>query len=166
MSDPITPATVYPERHTPEALAANAKPKRARKPKAATPKVEKPPRAKRVVTTPARTLRRRVDDLGPYFLEAFDRQRKKGGEGYEKEVRDALDARDQLATAKAKCDAARTALAEAATALVDAEKVELDSRPVLDHIQSAAKVLAGLDRDDVEPDAPAETRGDTTYSVI
>ncbi len=134
----------------------------AKKPRKARPAKEQPapkrPRAPR--TTPARTLRRRVDDLGPCFLEAFDRRRATGGERFMEEVRAALDARDQLAAARLKNDAARRALAEAATALVEAEKVEANSRAVLDRLTATAKTLAGLDGDDVEPDAPTGTDAD------
>lgn len=152
MSDPISPATVYPERHTPEALAANAKPKRKGRGKAAP---SKPPRAK--PAAPVRTLRRRIEDLGHYHLEAYDRRRKSGGEAYEEQVRAALDARDQLSRASARNDQARAALAQAAVDLVDAEEVEQDSRPVLDRLFLDAKTLASLDRDDVEPDSPLPT---------
>lgn len=131
--------------------------KKARKVKSAqsAPKRTRAPR-----TTPARTLRRRVDDLGPCHLEAFDRRRATGGERFMEEVRAALDARDQLAAARLKNDAARRALAEAATALVEAEKVEANSRAVLDRLTATAKTLAGLDGDDVEPDAPTGTDAD------
>lgn len=140
---------------TPESvnvLPAADKPKRARKPRGkakapATPRPAPKPRAK------PRTLRARIDDLGPCHLEAFERARKRGGESYEESVRAALDARDRLVAAKARNAAARMALAEAATALVEAEEVAEYGQPILDRLALAAKTLAGLDAPDVEPDA-------------
>lgn len=154
MTGPI--ANYHPDIHggpKPEQIGTpDPKPKRARKGKPKPPAAPKVERAKRA--TKARTLRVRIHDLaGDAGLDAFDLLRKKGGERYEADVRAALDARDRLATAKARNDAARLALAEAATALVDAEEFEADGRAVLDRLLLAAKRVASLDKDDVEPDA-------------
>ena len=68
--------------------------KRARKPKAAKPApAPKAPRKPRL--EPARTLRRRIDDLGAYCLEAFDRQRKRGG-NYDAAYESAAQQAEQL----------------------------------------------------------------------
>jgi len=142
----VTPDT---EVATPTATSP-AKEKRARKPRGkskqpAAPKADAKPRAK------PRTLRSRINDLGDYCLEAFDRQRKRGGESYETDIRLALDCADELEAATTRHIDATAALACATTRLADAQAGRDAVKPVLDRLYAAAKGLAQLDGGDDTP---------------
>lgn len=147
MSDPITPAAVYPDRFTPEALAANAKPKRARK-----AKVEKPPRAK--PSAPVRTLRRRIDDLGDYCVKAFVFLSESRDADYPKSVREAIDNLDAVGEAQGRLGAAKDALRLAEAAFASATEDHKATYPVLARLYETAGKLAEINAVDVEPDAP------------
>lgn len=144
MTDPVVTSIANP----PPAKKPR-KPRASKQPAAA--KVERKPRT---VTTPARTLRRRIDDLGPYHLEAFDRQRKKGGEAYEVSVREALNNADALRGVDERLVNAQNELTWAKEAQARMTSLAASTQPVLDRLALAAKILAGLDDGDVEAGTP------------
>ncbi len=138
MTDPATPTA------TPL-----GKPARSRKPRAKPPAAPKVERAKR--TTKARTLRVRLAALSPHHVEAYDRARKRGGEAYEKAVREALDAVDAVEKAQSAWFIARDASLYAKEQFDFAQERRNEVQPVMARLASDAAALAALDKEHPTP---------------
>lgn len=139
------PAEVVPPATSPE------KPKRAKK------SAPRKPRAPR--TTPARTLRVRIAEIGVHHLAAFDMLHKKDSFWWDN-VHAALDARDAANDAKAAVERAEAALDEAAAAMEAANKRCLETADILTRLDAKAALVAKL-HDDV-PEADDIDAGPTT----
>lgn len=134
VDSPASPA-VPPEA---PAKVARAKGKAAKPVKA--PKVVKT-RAPR--TTPVRTFRVRVAELGPHHLEAFDLVVKKYPD-FESSIRFALTASDTVDFETRRLVAAQNAVGEAETRLANAKRADADGRAALDFLDTRAAFVAQI----------------------